>query len=66
MQLVAEHPVFRYGNHMVYTRVSLGYSNDLRIFTQSSVTAVRNRDEVLDAFVRIYSTEVGGAFVLMV
>ncbi|GFY03741.1 transposable element Tcb1 transposase [Trichonephila clavipes] len=64
-QNITEHHVFRGGSIMMWEGILLGYSTDMLILKQGSVTAVRYRDEVLDHIVRLYAAAVRPTFVLM-
>ncbi|GBN67818.1 hypothetical protein AVEN_36462-1 [Araneus ventricosus] len=50
---------------MVWAGISLGYRTDLHIYRRGSMTAVRYRDEVLDAIMKLYAAAFGPSFVLM-
>ena len=50
---------------MVWAEISLGYRTDLHIFKLGSVTAVRQRDEVLKPIFRLYAAAGGPTFVLI-
>ncbi|GFV72857.1 transposable element Tcb1 transposase [Trichonephila clavipes] len=64
-QKITEHHAFKSGSIMVWAGISLGYRTDLHIFKRGSVTAVRYRDGVLEAILRLYAVAVGSIFVLM-
>lgn len=64
-QNIGEHHVFRVKNIMVWAGISLGYRICLIIFRRSSVTAINDRDKLLNHTVRLYASEVGPIFFLM-
>ena len=50
---------------MVWAAMSLGGHTDLHVFHGGNVTGVRYRDEILNAYVRLYAAAIGNGFILM-
>ena len=50
---------------MVWARISLGGHTDMHVFHAGNLTGVRYRDEILDAYVRLYVAAIGNDFILM-
>ncbi|XP_052783191.1 uncharacterized protein LOC128219423 [Mya arenaria] len=62
---IQEHDRFGGPSVLVWAGFSYVGSTDLYVIQNGSLTGVRYRDEILDAFVRPYAGAVGQAFVLM-